>query len=138
MKPGRRRGASTCRPAIGLAAVDRALLVRELVRAVAHREDLRASFTPMIAPEGFGNGVHVHFSLRDLSGAPVSYDPAAPGGVAATAGSFVAGILRHLPPIHGAVSGLLSAPGAGPLGRRRRLSSASPPISAIPSGRRWA
>ena len=86
-----------CRPVLGLAAADRALLVRELVRAVAGRAGLRATFTPMIAAQGFGNGVHVHFSLQDLTGAPASHDPAAPGGVAARAGSFVAGIMRHLP-----------------------------------------
>ena len=86
-----------CRPAPGLAAADRALLVRELVRAVAGREGYRATFTPMIAAQGFGNGVHVHFSLLDLAGAPVSHDPAAPGGVAARAGSFVAGIMQRLP-----------------------------------------
>ena len=86
-----------CRPAMGLAAADRALLVRELVRAVAGREGLRASFAPMIAAQGFGSGVHVHFSLQDCSGAPVSHDPAQPGGVAAGAGSFVAGIMRRLP-----------------------------------------
>ena len=85
-----------CRPAPGLAAADRALLVRELVRTVAHREGLRASFTPMIAAQGFGNGVHVHFSLQDPAGTPVSHDPAAPGGVGVHAGSFVAGIMRHL------------------------------------------
>ena len=86
-----------CRPAVGLAAADRALLVRELVRAVAGREGLRASFAPMIAAQGFGSGVHVHFSLQDRSGAPVSHDATAPGGVAAAAGSFVAGIMRRLP-----------------------------------------
>ena len=86
-----------CRPALGLAAADRALMVRELVRAVAGREGYRASFTPMIAAQGFGNGVHVHFSLQDLTGTPVSHDPSQPAGVAAQAGSFVAGIMRRLP-----------------------------------------
>ena len=86
-----------CRPAPSLVATDRALIVRELVRAVASREGYRASFTPMIAAQGFGNGVHVHFSLQDLAGVPVSYDASQLVGVAARAGSFVAGIMRHLP-----------------------------------------
>ena len=86
-----------CRPVLGLAAADRALLVRELVRAVATREGYRATFTPMIAAQGFGNGVHVHLSLQNLDCAPVSHDPAQPAGVAAQAGSFVAGIMRRLP-----------------------------------------
>ena len=46
---------------------------------------------------GVGNGVHVHLGLADRAGRPVMHDPAGPGGLSATAGSFVAGILRHLP-----------------------------------------
>jgi glutamine synthetase len=46
---------------------------------------------------GVGNGVHVHLGLFDRAGRPVMHDPDGPGGLSATAGSFVAGILRHLP-----------------------------------------
>src|SRR5215212_11222838 len=51
----------------------------------------------MADPEGVGNGVHVHMSFVDQKGRPVSYDPERPGGLSATAGSFTAGILEHLP-----------------------------------------
>ena len=86
-----------CRPALGLKGADRALIVREIVRDVARRRGLRATFTPVIAEVGFGNGVHVHLSLQDSAGRPRTYDPDGPAGLSRLAGSFVAGILRHLP-----------------------------------------
>jgi glutamine synthetase len=86
-----------CRPVLGLAAADRALIIREVVRDVARRLGHRATFTPVIAPVGFGNGVHVHLSLQDSTGRPMTHDPKKPAGVNGVAGRFVAGILRHLP-----------------------------------------
>jgi glutamine synthetase len=44
-----------------------------------------------------GNGVHVHFSLRDAAGLAVNYDPLRAGGLSETMGAFAAGIVRHLP-----------------------------------------
>ena len=55
------------------------------------------TFAPIVAGMGVGNGVHVHLGLIDREGRPVMHDPAGPGGLSPTAGSFVAGILRHLP-----------------------------------------
>jgi glutamine synthetase len=86
-----------CSPAAGLAAADRAAAMREVVREVARTLGYRASFAPMADPEGVGNGVHVHMSLVDMEGRPVSYDPDRPGGMSATAARFAAGILEHLP-----------------------------------------
>lgn len=88
---------ANCRPAVGVAAADRALIIRELTRDVARRFGYRATFTPVIAPHAFGSGVHVHLSLEDEGGAPVAYDGSRPGGVSEIAGRFVAGILRQLP-----------------------------------------
>jgi glutamine synthetase len=86
-----------CRPALGLAGADRAVILREVVRDVARRNGCRATFTPVIAEVGFGNGVHVHMSLQDSAGRPRTYDPDGPAGLSRLAGSFTAGILRHLP-----------------------------------------
>jgi glutamine synthetase len=90
-----------CRPAEGVAAADRALTVREIVRETARRLGHRASFTPIVDPDGVGNGVHLHFSFRDEDGRPAAYDAERPGGVSEVAGQFVAGILRHLPALVG-------------------------------------
>jgi glutamine synthetase len=48
-------------------------------------------------PDGSGNGLHVHLSLRHADGTPATYDETRPGNLSATAGSFAAGIVRHLP-----------------------------------------
>jgi len=86
-----------CRPALGVAGADRVAIVREVVREVARRAGVRATFTPLAALDAVGNGVHTHFSLEDVKGKPVSYDPARPGHMSALFGSFLAGLLRHLP-----------------------------------------
>lgn len=87
----------TLAPARALAAADRAVLLRETVRELSRNRGWHCSFAPKTAVDGVGNGVHIHFSFRDSKGAPATHDPAQPGGVSAVAGSFVAGILRHLP-----------------------------------------
>ena len=78
-----------------LAAADRAVLLRDIVRDYAVATGRRASFSPLVDAEGSGNGAHVHLSLRDAAGAPVTYDPDLPGRLSKAAGSFAAGILRH-------------------------------------------
>jgi glutamine synthetase len=87
----------TVEPATAMAAADRAVMTRELVRGLARRMGLAASFSPVVTPGIVGNGVHIHFSLEDLEGRPLSFDPAAPDGVSEPAGRFLAGILRHGP-----------------------------------------
>ncbi|MGW9405163.1 glutamine synthetase [Arthrobacter sp. NPDC055585] len=78
-----------------LAAADRAVLLRDIVRDYARSTGRRASFSPLVDAEGSGNGAHVHLSLRDADGTPVTYDPALSGRLSKAAGSFAAGILRH-------------------------------------------
>jgi glutamine synthetase len=84
-------------PVRGLAVADRAVITREVTRELADVHGFVASFSPKPAPDGPGNGVHIHFSLRDVPGAPVGYDPLRPGGLSEVAGAFAAGVLRHLP-----------------------------------------
>lgn len=83
--------------ALGITAADQAVQVREVVRQVARRFDSVASFSPVMVAGAVGNGVHVHFSLTDLAGNPVSFDPADPDQISGPAGTFVAGILRDMP-----------------------------------------
>jgi glutamine synthetase len=79
-----------------LQAADEQLLVRETIRAVAVRHGLIASLAPKPWPENAGNGCHIHFSLWE---GPSNrfYDPSAPDRLSATARSFIAGVLEHLP-----------------------------------------
>jgi glutamine synthetase len=88
----------SCRPAIGIAAADRTLIVKEVIREVARRAGYRASFTPKIALDRPGNGAHVHFSLQSKDGKPATYDPSRPGGLSEKAGQFAAA-LSHTPAI---------------------------------------
>lgn len=85
----------TLRPTNALAAADRAILLREIVRNAAFQLGHDATFSPIVEPDGGGNGVHVHVSLQDESGDFVTYDPTKPGNLSDRAGSFAAGILKH-------------------------------------------
>lgn len=93
---GPRQFEVTCRPAVGVAAADRAVVLRDVTRDVARQHGLRASFVPIADPAAVGNGVHVHFSLRDRDGRPAMAGDG-PCGLSAAAGSFVAGVQRHMP-----------------------------------------
>jgi glutamine synthetase len=85
-------------------AADEQVLVRETIRGVASGFGLVASLAPKPWPENAGNGGHIHFSLWK-DGKNVFHDPDAEDGLSATARSFVAGVLEHLPGLCG-----LSAP----------------------------
>jgi glutamine synthetase len=82
-------------PAAGLAAADRAVVLREVVREIARRNALRASFAPLLDPGGAGNGVHIHFDLLDGAERSIFYDPERPAGLSELGGRFAAGVLRH-------------------------------------------
>ncbi len=94
---GPRQYEMTVAPDTALVAADQAVIAREMARAVAFRLENRAIFSPMPVADGAGNGVHIHFSLHDASGAPVTYATDGPFGLSAAATHFAAGVLHHLP-----------------------------------------
>ena len=79
----------------GLASADRSVVLREVVREIARRQGMRASFVPLLDPEQAGNGVHIHFSLLDGDGNSLLYDPARPHLLSELGERFAAGILAH-------------------------------------------
>ena len=87
----------TSAPALGLRAADNAVVTREMARAVAHRLGHRASFTPILDPNGVGNGVHVHMSFRDDADGPAMHDASDPLGLSRVGRQFMAGLVHHLP-----------------------------------------
>ena len=93
---GARQYEVTTGPATGIAAADNAIKMREMARAVAHRLGHRAIFSPILDPNGAGNGVHIHMSLRTADSRPAAHDPARPYGLAPTAEAFMAGVLSHM------------------------------------------
>lgn len=86
----------TTAPATGLAAADRAILTREVIREVARWHGLRATFSPKPSLDRVGNGAHLHFSFADTTGTNVTYDPTTASQASTFAQSFIAGVLDHM------------------------------------------
>lgn len=72
-----------------LAAADAVVIARQTIHAVARAHGLVASFLPIVDEAAGGSGMHVHLSITG--------DPA--DGLGAAGGSFIAGILDHLPAV---------------------------------------
>ena len=94
---GPRQYEITVSPTIGMRAADEAVILRELARSLAARAGQRAVFSPILAPEGIGNGTHIHLSLRDQAGNAVMHEPGRPYGLSVVGERFTAGILHHMP-----------------------------------------
>jgi glutamine synthetase len=89
---GRQQWEVTVGAADGLAAADRAIVLREITRAVARQAGRAASFAPTPPGCGATNGAHVHFSLWTSAGEPATHGD---GGLSKVALSFAAGIIDH-------------------------------------------
>jgi glutamine synthetase len=94
---GPRQFEVTMKPARGLLAADRAVILREVVRDMARQHEMQACFSPIIDPTSVGSGVHIHFSLETARGEHATYDATQPAALSQRAGHFVAGILKHMP-----------------------------------------
>ena len=73
-------------------AADHAVFAREVIRDVALSRGLAVTFAPKPDAAQPGSGVHIHFSLWDSAGNPVTAHNSA---LTPTAGAFTAGILKH-------------------------------------------
>ncbi len=96
---GPRQFEITVAPAPALVAADHAVITREMARATAFRLGQRVTFSPKPDPEAVGNGVHIHMSLINADGAPVTFMEGGPLGLSLPAQHFFAGVLTHLPAI---------------------------------------
>ena len=63
-----------------LAAADHCALLRHMVKGVARRRGMRATFMPKPFPDCSGSGMHVHMSLLDHDGRNVFDDGSVEGG----------------------------------------------------------
>ena len=79
-----------------LEMADRHVLFKHVVRAVAARNGMTATFMPRPLTEGMGSSCHVHVSLQDDDGVPLFHDPAADRTVSTTMRHAVGGILGHV------------------------------------------
>ena len=84
-------------PKSPIEAADDAAIARAGAVLVGAKHGFKTSFSPVVSPEGAGNGRHVHFSLwreeRNLFG--IGED--ANSGMTKEAQSFLAGVLAELP-----------------------------------------
>lgn len=89
----------TVKPSEGLRAADEAVLLRQVVRACAAAQGARAIMSPLLSPDGIGNGTHIHISLRQTDGTPVLYDADGLYGLSQIGQHFAAGLIEHMPAI---------------------------------------
>jgi len=78
-----------------LGTADRVVTLKKVIKSIAHKHSLIASFMPKPMNNKPGNGMHVHFSLFDLQQKPVFYDAKDKYKLSGTAKSFIAGIMHH-------------------------------------------
>jgi glutamine synthetase len=77
-----------------LVTADRHVFFKYMVKSIAERHGLRATFMPKPFADLTGSGCHVHVSLWQ-DGANVFADPAAELGVSALAYHFIGGLIAH-------------------------------------------
>lgn len=82
-----------------LSMADAVMTYKLVVKEIARKNGVYASFMPKPMDGAPSNGMHVHMSLTDLEGENVFYDPDDPDGhcLSKTAKHFIAGILRYAP-----------------------------------------
>ncbi|TKY52995.1 fluG protein [Spatholobus suberectus] len=81
-------------------AADNLIFTREVVRAVARKHGLLATFIPKYALDDLGSGSHVHLSLwRNGQNVFMASDRSSKHGISTVGKEFMAGILHHLPSI---------------------------------------
>ena len=78
-----------------IAAADQCALLRHLIKGVARRHGMRATFMPKPFAERAGNGMHVHMSLLDADGRNVFDDGSAEGSE--TLRHAIGGLLASMP-----------------------------------------
>jgi len=82
---------------------DDIVLARETISACAKKYGMKALFLPKTSMMTAGNGLHLHFSFRDTQTSTHNSfsDPAQASGISLEGGSFMEGILDHLPSLLG-------------------------------------
>ena len=87
------------RYADALSMADAVMTYTQVVKEIAMKHGVYASFMPKPMADAPGNGMHVHQSLMDRSGNNVFFDPDDPSGynLSATAKSYIAGLLKYAP-----------------------------------------
>jgi glutamine synthetase type III len=78
-----------------LVTADRHAFFKYMVKAIAEKHGLRATFMPKPFPHLTGNGCHTHLSVWDTSGTTnLFHDPAGDLGLSSLAYQFIGGVLH--------------------------------------------
>ncbi|KAL5740889.1 hypothetical protein ACOSP7_029768 [Xanthoceras sorbifolium] len=81
-------------------AADNLIYTREVIRAVARKHGLLATFAPKYALDDLGSGSHVHISLwQNGENVFMASDGSSRHGMSDAGEEFMAGVLYHLPSI---------------------------------------
>ncbi|KAK7267802.1 hypothetical protein RIF29_20481 [Crotalaria pallida] len=81
-------------------ASDNLVYTREVVRAIARKHGLLATFVPKYALDDFGSGSHVHLSLwQNGQNVFMASDGSSKHGISTVGKEFMAGVLHHLPSV---------------------------------------
>ncbi len=75
---------------------DNVIILKKIIRSIAHRHGLIASFMPKPLFAKPGSGMHIHCSLFGVDGSPVFYDPSDTNRLSPLAKNFIAGILAYI------------------------------------------
>ncbi len=83
-------------PSMGVTAADQQVIFKVVVKGIAAKHKLKASFAAKPIPTSTGSGCHLHVSLWQ-NGKNVFFDPNDPIKLSKTAYHAIAGVLEHLP-----------------------------------------
>jgi glutamine synthetase len=92
---GRSQYEINLRHGAALDAADRSFRLKALVKELAARDGLRATFMGKPFNGDEGSGLHLHISLADAEQQNACADPAGADGLSATARHFIAGVMEH-------------------------------------------
>jgi glutamine synthetase len=94
---GRSQFEINLRHSAALDSADRAFRFKHLVKEMAARDGLMATFMGKPFNGDEGSGFHLHISLCDSDGSNRSEDVAHPSGLADATRQFIAGVIEHCP-----------------------------------------
>ena len=106
-----------CHHAGPLKTADNVMMFKQIVRAIATRSGIHASFLPKPLPDQAGSGLHINLSLY-MDGRNLFEGDIAPDSIA---GSFMAGVLAHSAPLCELEPPEPQPAGAHPAGKGRQL-----------------
>ncbi len=85
-------------PTGGIAIADQIVTTRQVIRTIAERRNLRATFMPKPFPDAPGSGMHVFQQIASFpNGEDLLHDADAADGISDLARRVIAGLLGHAP-----------------------------------------